>query len=117
MSDMDAATDTSESRPDATGATAPGVEEIDRISLTQALQDFEVANARVMDLTSRLTTTHRDLVAARSELEKLKLRNGVLRKHNRRLQREVKQLNDSRAVRSAQAATRVVQKARKKLGK
>ena len=38
---------------------------IDRISLEQALIDFEVANARVIDLTERLTNMSRELNDAR----------------------------------------------------
>lgn len=38
---------------------------IDRISLEQALIDFEVANARVIDLTERLTNMSRELNEAR----------------------------------------------------
>ncbi|QGJ67872.1 hypothetical protein FDU21_17630 [Xanthomonas oryzae pv. oryzae] len=42
--------------------------DLDQISLEQALIDFEVANARVMDLTSRLTSMSRELIQTRSEL-------------------------------------------------
>lgn len=38
---------------------------IDRISLEQALIDFEIANARVIDLTERLTNMSRELNEAR----------------------------------------------------
>ncbi|SEW16765.1 hypothetical protein [Luteibacter sp. 329MFSha] len=41
---------------------------LDDISLEQALIDFEVANARVMDLTARLTSLSRELLEARTEL-------------------------------------------------
>ncbi|HEY5851873.1 MAG TPA: hypothetical protein VIT62_14050 [Lysobacter sp.] len=52
--------------------------DLDGISLEQALIDFEVANARVIDLTARLTSLSRELLQARSELEVLKLtRSGV----------------------------------------
>ncbi|WP_295909126.1 hypothetical protein [uncultured Xanthomonas sp.] len=47
--------------------------DIDKISLEQALIDFEVANARVMDLTSRLTSMSRELIQTRSELERLRI--------------------------------------------
>ncbi|OBU66950.1 hypothetical protein A9K58_10915 [Stenotrophomonas maltophilia] len=46
---------------------------LDDISLEQALIDFEVANARVMDLTSRLTSMSRELIQARTELERLRI--------------------------------------------
>lgn len=113
----DTGTDARTEAADETTAGAPDAVEIDRISLAQALQDFEVANARVMDLTSRLTASHQELVAARSELEKLKLRNRVLRTHNRRLRRDLKKLEESRAVRSAVTASRLVSTARKRIGK
>lgn len=41
---------------------------IDRLSLEAALRDFEVANARVVDLTSRLTLLNEELLRARHEL-------------------------------------------------
>jgi len=47
---------------------------LDGISLEQALVDFEVANARVMDLTSRLTSLSRELIQVRTELATVKLR-------------------------------------------
>lgn len=51
--------------------------DLDGISLEQALIDFEVANARVMDLTSRLTSMSRELIKARSELERIKVGKAV----------------------------------------
>lgn len=47
----------------------PTEEELSRLSLVQALRDFEVANGRVIDLTERLVVTAEELVAARRELE------------------------------------------------
>jgi hypothetical protein len=47
--------------------------DLDGISLEQALIDFEVANARVMDLTARLTSMSRELIHARSELERVRM--------------------------------------------
>jgi hypothetical protein len=44
-------------------------ERLDRINLEQALRDFEVANRRVIDLTQRLTSIHRELIDARSALQ------------------------------------------------
>lgn len=35
---------------------------IDRLSLEQALRDFEVANVRVVDLTGRLTALHQQML-------------------------------------------------------
>lgn len=47
---------------------------IDAISHEQALVDVEVANARVVDLTERLTTMSREFAKTRTELELLKFR-------------------------------------------
>ena len=43
------------------------------LSLTQALRDFEVANARVIDLTERLVITADELVTARQELDAIRV--------------------------------------------
>lgn len=48
--------------------------DLDGISLEQALIDFEVANARVIDLTARLTSLSQELLQARTELATVKLR-------------------------------------------
>jgi hypothetical protein len=45
-------------------------EELDRLSLTQALLDFEVANARVTDLTQRLIEASNEIAAVRDELDR-----------------------------------------------
>lgn len=47
---------------------------LDDISLEQALIDFEVANARVIDLTARLTALSKELLQAKTELATIKLR-------------------------------------------
>ena len=47
---------------------------MDAVNLERALIDFEIANARVIDLTARLTDFHRDLLATRSELGLAKLK-------------------------------------------
>ena len=44
-------------------------EEIDRLSLEQALRDFEVANARVVDLTQRLISANDKVVDQQRELD------------------------------------------------
>jgi predicted nucleic acid-binding Zn-ribbon protein len=48
-------------------------EELDRLSLTQALVDAEMATARVIDLTERLVDARRQIVNLRSELEHLRI--------------------------------------------
>ena len=54
--------------------TITNTTDLDGISLEQALIDFEVANARVIDLTARLTSLSRELLQARTELAAVKLR-------------------------------------------
>jgi hypothetical protein len=48
-------------------------EEIDRLSLEQALRDFEVANARVIDLTQRLISANDKVVGQQQELDRLQV--------------------------------------------
>jgi hypothetical protein len=48
-------------------------EELDRLSLTQALVDAEMATARVMDLTERLVDARQQLVKLRGDLEHLRI--------------------------------------------
>jgi len=48
-------------------------EELDRLSLTQALVDAEMATARVIDLTERLVDARDQIVNLRSELEHLRI--------------------------------------------
>jgi hypothetical protein len=57
---------------DVAGSDSDAVRELDRLSLGQALRDFEVANARVVDLTRRLTTMNRELIEAQKQIAKLK---------------------------------------------
>ena len=42
---------------------------IDRLSLEQALRDFEVANARVIDLTQRLVASNHQVIEQQRELD------------------------------------------------
>ena len=48
-------------------------EELDRLSLTQALVDAEMATARVIDLTERLVDSRQQIMNLRSELEHLRI--------------------------------------------
>jgi hypothetical protein len=48
-------------------------QELDRLSLTQALVDAEMATSRVIDLTERLLDARQQLVNLRSELEHLRI--------------------------------------------
>jgi hypothetical protein len=54
-------------------------EEIDRLSLAQALRDFEVANARVVDLTQRLISANDKVVDQQLQLDKLRVELAELR--------------------------------------
>lgn len=88
---------------------APNVADLDQISLSQALLDFEVANARVIDLTKRLTAMNKELVKTTTALQKAQLR-------NRQMAAELKAIKQSRAFRSADLAVRVARGARSRLG-
>ncbi len=47
--------------------------ELDRLSLTQALVDAEMATARVIDLTERLIEAREQVMNLRSELDQLRI--------------------------------------------
>jgi hypothetical protein len=53
--------------------------ELDRLSLTQALVDAEMATARVIDLTERLVDAREQIVKVQSELEHLRIEYTQLR--------------------------------------
>lgn len=72
-------------QPTATAADLQA--ELDEVSLTHALHDFEVANARVVDLTQRLITTSRELSTAREDLAELHRRHEDLRLTHEQMQR------------------------------
>jgi len=72
---------------------------MDADKLERARRDFEIANARVIDLTARLTEFNRDLLAARSELGLAKLRISELELQAA----ELAELKSSRAFRAARA--------------
>jgi hypothetical protein len=54
--------------PRLTPATAQAT--VDAISLAQALRDVETANARVIDLTRRLTTMSQEVLGLRAQLSR-----------------------------------------------
>ena len=85
---------------------APSVTEtVDRLSLVQALKDFEVANARVLDLTHRLTELNQELLELRSTHEKLRIEhNKVLAR--RAAPRAAAEAAASQALRVARAVKR-----------
>jgi len=43
--------------------------QLDRISLAQAIQDVEIANSRVMDLTQRLIAANNEIVGLRRRVD------------------------------------------------
>jgi len=54
-------------------------QEMERISLAQALAETETANARVIDLTQRLVEAGQQVAVLRAELERLRLEHVQLR--------------------------------------
>jgi chromosome segregation ATPase len=54
-------------------------EEIDRLSLEQALRDFEIANARVVDLTQRLISSNDKVISLQRDLDILRVEMAELR--------------------------------------
>jgi hypothetical protein len=63
-------TQTTESITESNASTATVAETLDRLSLEQALIDVEVANARVIDLTGRLTESHLEAQQLRQQVLK-----------------------------------------------
>jgi predicted nucleic acid-binding Zn-ribbon protein len=60
--------------------------ELDRLSLEQALRDFEIANARAIDLTERLvdlskeiSTLREQVIGAEARVESARLENEAIR--------------------------------------
>ena len=82
------------------GRASSVTEIVDRLSLAQALKDFEVANARVLDLTHRLT-----VLDLRSDHERLRIeQNQVLAR--RAAPRAAAEAAASQALRVARAVKR-----------
>jgi predicted nucleic acid-binding Zn-ribbon protein len=96
--------------PAATEEAVKNTIDLDDLSLTQALLDVDVANARVIDLTKRLTVLTKELRETTTALQKVKVRNA-------RLSAELKQIKDSRAYRTAGGAQRALGAVRSRLGR
>lgn len=62
--------------PNTPDAESASPSDLDRASLVQALKDFEIANARVLDLTQRLLESERARKLAESQLENARIRLG-----------------------------------------
>src|SRR3954466_11806204 len=60
-------------------STSSLTQTVDRISLEQALKDFEVANARVLDLTHRLTELNQELLELPESPERLRIEHNRVR--------------------------------------
>jgi hypothetical protein len=73
MSETAASADVVAPTDEPAGSTSSLTRTVDRISLEQALKDFEVANARVLDLTHRLTELNQELLELRSNHERLRI--------------------------------------------
>ena len=74
------------SQPASTQAEADIQQEIDRLSLTQALMDTEAATARVIDLTERLVEARGQLVELRGDLEHVLIESELYRVEQERIQ-------------------------------
>lgn len=119
MADIDTTTD---DVAEATQRRHPEVPqaEIDRLNLVHALKDFEVANARVVDLTARLTTLQEQYLSLQHEATMYRLQNASaddLRaradflEYERNVARtEAAQLRASRSFRIGSMITRVLRK-------
>jgi len=84
--------------------------DLDEISLAQALRDVDVANARVIDLTKRLTVLTKELRDTTTLLQKTKLKNASLGA-------EIKRIKASRAYRTAGNAQRALGAVRSRLAR
>ncbi len=77
--------------------------DLDGLSLEQALIDFEVANARVLDLTRRLVEQHGEIVRLRSEVEEARLQLHVQHAAHVEAATALGELRASRAYQAARA--------------
>jgi septal ring factor EnvC (AmiA/AmiB activator) len=91
--------------------------DLDEISLAQALLDVDVANARVIDLTRRLTTMSKEVRRANAVVKRAKQRNRKLVRQLAEVTAELDEIKRSRAFRSASKAQRVVRAARARTGR
>jgi hypothetical protein len=87
MTAIDASPNDQESQMSTKDGTAPHTTdevtaEIDRVSLAQALQDVEIANGRVMDLTQRLISANQEVVELRRALDEARVAQGALQRDN-----------------------------------
>jgi hypothetical protein len=88
----------------------PLAQEMTAISLEQALRDFEVANARVIDLTTRLVTVSRELDDVEAELAPLRRAVTEALARAEAAEHALAAIKASRSVRVALLAGRVVRR-------
>lgn len=79
-------------------------EALDALNLEQALVDFEIANARVVDLTRRVTEMTSELLRLRSEVGDTKLQLSIARGEADALRSESHEIKRSLAYRVLRAA-------------
>jgi predicted nucleic acid-binding Zn-ribbon protein len=91
--------------------------QIDRESLRQALRDFEIANARVVDLTARLTEMHEKVRHLQHLLSVEQVENAAVRERAARLESDadaarsaLATVHGSRSFRAAQLSGRIARK-------
>ena len=75
---------------------------LDRINLTQALLDFEIANARVLDLTARVVDSNKRVLKLQAEAEASRLALDGARIDIAELQRRIAEVEASTTYRAAQ---------------
>ena len=75
---------------------------LDRINLTQALLDFEIANARVLDLTSRLVESNKRVLKLQAEADASRSALDGARADIAELQRRIAEVEASTTYRAAQ---------------
>lgn len=87
-------------------ALSMGAEELtrrlDRINLTQALLDFEIANARVLDLTSRVVDSNKRVLKLQAEADASRLALEGARTDIAELQRRIAEVEESTTYKAAQ---------------
>jgi hypothetical protein len=67
------------------GATTALTRDIDRVSLEQALRDFEIANARAIDLTQRLVDLSKEVTRLREQVVDAEMQAAAARAENQAL--------------------------------
>jgi hypothetical protein len=103
--------------PESVDETVKNTVDLDDISLAQALLDVDVANARVIDLTKRLTTLTQELRRSNNLVKKAKQRNRRLVRQLDEATAELAQIKGSRTFRSASRLQRLARSARARTGR